>query len=63
MDELELFTVAYRENGTIGVDFNEQLLQVVAEEELIKKMTPSMGALRPIVVELLDYISGKSEVK
>lgn len=57
--DLELFTVSYKQNGTIGIEFHEQLLQVVTEEELYKEMTNEMRKIVPIVSKLMMFLKRK----
>ena len=61
--ELELFTVSYKENGAIGIEFNEDLLQVVTQEELFNEMDDSMNGLAPIVSKLMKFMKSKSDLK
>ena len=59
--DLELFTVLYKENGAIGIEFNPDLLEIAPEEELINEMTDGMDAIAPIVNKLMMYLQGKNE--
>lgn len=58
--ELELFTVSIKEDKTVKVDFNRQLLQVITEEELLKGISDKMEGLLPIVESIVDFIRTKS---
>ena len=59
--DLELFTVSYKQNGAIGIEFNEQLLQVSTEEEIFKEMTNEMEAIAPIVSKLMLFLKKENE--
>ena len=59
--DLELFTVSYKQNGAIGIEFNEQLLQVSTEEEIFKEMTNEMEAITPIVSKLMLFLKKGNE--
>ena len=60
MDELELFTVSFKGNGSIGVIFNEQLLALATEEEIFNEMDGDMDALAPIVSKMVEFIKVKA---
>jgi len=60
MDELELFTVSFKGNGAIGVEFNEQLLTLATEEEIFKEMEGAMDTLAPIVSKMVEFIKAKA---
>ena len=59
--DLELFTVLYKQNGAIGIEFNEQLLQAATEEEIFKEMTNEMKAIKPIVSKLMIFLQKRTE--
>ena len=61
--DLELFTVLYKQNGVIGIEFNEQLLQAATEEEIFKEMTNEMEAIKPIVSKLMIFLQKGTEPK
>ena len=61
--DLELFTVLYKQNGAIGIEFNEQLLQAATEEEIFKEMTNEMKAIKPIVSKLMIFLQKRTEPK
>lgn len=60
MGELELFTVSYKNNGAIGIEFNEQLLVLATKEELFNEMEGGMDDLAPIVSKMLKFIKEKA---
>ena len=59
--KLELFTVSYKENGSIGIEFNEELLQLATEEELFNEMTDGMEQIVPIVSKLMMFLQSKGD--
>lgn len=59
--ELELFTVSYKESGSIGIEFNEQLLQIATGEEIFKEMANEMEEITPIVSKLMMFLNDKQE--
>lgn len=58
--EFELFTVALKEDGTVKVLFNPQLLEVVTEEELLTELANKMDGILPIAGSIIDFIKSKS---
>ena len=61
MDELELFTVSYKGNGNVGVEFNAGLLLVATKEEIFEEMAGDMDSLTPIVSKIMKFLSEKSD--
>ena len=59
--DLELFTVVFKENGAIGIEFNPELLEIAPEEELINEMTDGMDAITPVVIKLITYLQVKND--
>lgn len=62
MSELELFTVSFKSNGAIVIDFNEQLLVFATKEEIFSEMDGDMDALAPIVSKMVKFIQEKSDL-
>ena len=61
--QLELFTVLYKEDGSIGIEFNEELLQVATEKELFNEMDSEMRRIVPIVSKLMMFLKKKEQSK
>ena len=60
MDKLELFTVSFKSNGAIGVEFNEGLLSITTKEELFNEIGNDMNELKPIVAKMMKFINKKA---
>lgn len=59
--DFELFTVLLKKDGTVSVEFNEDLLAIATEEDLVNEMGDKMDALIPIAKNILSFI--KERVK
>lgn len=58
--EFGLFTVSLKQDGTIKVTFNSQLLEVATEEELLNEISDNMECLLPIVESIINFVKSKS---
>lgn len=59
--KFELFTVLLKKDGTVKVEFNEDLLAIATEEELINEMGDKMDGLIPIAKNILSFIKRKAK--
>jgi len=57
--EFELFTVTLKENGVVGIVFNEELLQIISQEELFAEMSSEMEQIKPIANKIFKLIKNK----
>lgn len=58
--EFELFTVAIKQDGTVKVHFNPELLQVATEEEIISHLSGKMEEnLIPIAESIIEFVQSR----
>lgn len=57
--ELELFTVSIKEDSTIHVEFNEDLLALVTEDELKAGLEDKMNGLTTTVLDVVKFLRKK----
>lgn len=58
--EFELFTVSLKQDGTVKVTFNSDLLQVATEKELLDHLSDKMEGLLPIAESIIDFVQSRS---
>lgn len=56
---LELFTVSIKEDATVNIDFSENFMAIVSEDEIKSDLDETMQNMIPIIAEVVDYLKAK----
>jgi hypothetical protein len=59
MSEFKLFELSVKEDGTMKVELNEDLLQIATEEEWEEQLKDIGKYLQPVAQKALDFVRKK----